>query len=144
MRKRNKRELKSKIKTSSISHSITLDVIGGDKMDKLKNNFMHAGDVFEKGKHLARLYQIKVTGDPDLDKLCENIKNVYEKASEGYVLFVAIRNIDEIRCKKPRVFLKEGIHSISNGHEWGLFRNILLDMGYKPKTNEHMIVESVS
>lgn len=142
MKKRNKRELK--IKTSPISHSIILDVIGGDKMDKMRNNFMHAVDVFEEGKHLARLFQMEVTGNPNLDKLCENIKNVYEKASEGYVLFVAIRSIDNIRCKESQIFLKEGIQSISNGYKWSLFRNILLDMGYNPKTNEHMIVESVS
>jgi hypothetical protein len=129
-------------------HEVVLDVFGGTKMQKFQNDFMHCGDVFEKGKHLAEHYQIVVTGNPNLEKLCENYKNAYEKASGGYILFVAIKSIDGKRTKEPKAYIKEGIQSISmvqNGElGWSLFKDLLTHLGYEVKTNQYMMVESVS
>lgn len=131
-----------------VQDEIVLDVFGGDKMLKLQNNFMHCGDVFEKGKHLSEHFKITITGKPNLDKLCENFKNSFEKASEGYILFVAIRSINGERCKEPKAYIKEGIQTLSmvqNGElGWSLFRDILSQLGYEVKTNQYMMVESVS
>jgi hypothetical protein len=130
------------------NHDVVLDVFGGDKMLKFQNEFMHCGDVFEKGKQLAEHFQIVVSGKPDLDKLCENFKNAFEKASEGYILFVAIRSIDGIRSKEPKAYIKEGIQTLSMmQHDtlgWSLFKDVLTHLGYEVKTNQYMMVESVS
>jgi hypothetical protein len=130
------------------SHEVVLDVFGGSKMMKFQNNFMHCGDVFEQGKQLAEHFQLTVTGNPNLDMLCENVKNAYEKAGEGYILFVAIRSIDGERSKEPKAYIKEGIQTLSmeqNGTlGWSLFKDILTHLGYEVKTNEHMMVETVS
>ena len=125
---------------------VTLDVFGGDKTAKFQNAFMHAGDVFENGKHFAYYFQVEIDGDPNLDKLCENLKNAYEQ-SGGYILFAAIRTIDGVKSKEPKAFIKEGIQTISmyqNGTlGWSLFNDLLIKLGYETKTNEYMMVESV-
>jgi hypothetical protein len=147
MRKKNPRKLKTNVNNigdKPIDHSIILDVICGDKMMKLQNNFMHACDVFEKGKHLGQHLQLEATGNPNMEKLCENVKNAYEQASEGYVLFIAIRTIDGERCKEPQAIFNKGIQTISDGSNFGLFKNILKQLGYEAETNEYMMVESIA
>lgn len=127
---------------------IVLDVLGGDKKSKFQNDFMHACDVFEKGKQYATYFQVTITGTPDLSKLCENFKNSYEQATDGYVIFVAIRSIDGIRSQIPHAFIKEYVQSISMINndgilKWGLFKDILTNLGYRSKHNERMFIESV-
>jgi hypothetical protein len=126
---------------------IILDVFGGGKIAKFQNDLMHAVDVFESGKHFAYYFQLEISGEPDLDKLCERLKNAYEQ-SGGYILFAAIRNINDIRSKEPKAYIKEGIQTIStyqnNVLGWSLFSDMLIKLGYKTVTNEYMMVESIS
>jgi hypothetical protein len=116
-------------------------------MTKFQNDFMHAGDVFEKGKQLAKFFQAEIKGDPNLDMVCENFKNAMDRAG-GYSVFVAIRSVDGERCTEPRAYIMEGVQTISmeqNGSlGWGLFKDMLETLGYTVETNEHMVVEKVS
>jgi hypothetical protein len=125
------------------SHEIIVDVFGGDKMAKLQNQFMHSADVFEGGKQFATYMQLTVTGNPDLDKLCERIKDSFEQIG-GYIIFAGIKSIDGVRVDKPRAYFKEGVQTISNGHQFGLFRDKLITLGYTPETNKHMMVTAVN
>jgi len=151
MRKKNPKKLKA-VDAAPVEavadHIITLDVFGGDKMIRMQDNFMHACDVFEKGKHYVSYFQMQVKGEPDMEKVCENAKNAFEQATGGYVVFIAIRDVDGMRCDQPRAVFKEGVQSLSmmrgGSLKWGLFRDILGDLGYKAETNEHMMVQSVS
>jgi regulator of RNase E activity RraA len=151
MRKRNPKKLKT-VDAAPVEavagHVVTLDVFGGDKMIKMQNDFMHASDVFERGKQLVKYFQMEIRGDPDMQKLCENAKNAFEKGTEGYVVFIAIRDVDGVRCDNPRAVFKEGVQTLSmerdSGLKWGLFKDILGQLGYKTETNEFMMVQSVS
>jgi hypothetical protein len=145
--KTNSTDLLSKKVDSPDDHTIILDVFGGDKMMKNQNEFMHAGDVFEKGKELAQYFQIVITGNPNLNKICFNLRDAYHKA-DGYVLFAAINSIDGKRTKDPKPYIKEGIQTLSIEQKgtlsWNLFKNILEQLGYNVETNQYMMVENIS
>lgn len=118
--------------------TIILDVIHGDH--KL-NAFMHASDVFEDGKQLGEHMTFEVKGTPDLDKLCVNMKELFEKADRN-VSFVAIRTIDGVRVE-PKAYFRPNTQSISDGHRFGLFKEMLEQIGYKVETTKFMQVTSV-
>jgi hypothetical protein len=121
-----------------INKKIILDVVHGDaKM----NAFMHAADVFEYGKQLGELQSFEVAGDPDLDKLSENIKELFEKVDRN-VSFVGIRTIDGVRVE-PRPYIRPDTQSISDGHNFGLFKELLEALGYKVETTQYMQVTTV-
>jgi hypothetical protein len=139
---------------------ITLDIIGGDPAMKMQDEFMHACDVFEKGKRLGEVMAMSVsankntnnnkTDDPNpdptldetLEKICQHVKDTFTKAG-GFALFVAVREIDGKRCLTPHACFEEGIQTISNGNKFGLFKNYLEILGYKAETDEHMHVIKV-
>ena len=119
---------------------ILLDVMYGDKM---MNEFMHHADVFEPSKQLAAHHQIELTGENiNLDKTCHVMFSALT-SNDKNVVFVAIRSVDGIRYvhdDKETYYIMPGINSISNGHNWGLFKDHLLTLGYITKTDERMRV----
>jgi len=120
---------------------VTLDIFEGDST---LNAFMHASDVFEKGKQLAEASQlefdIEVDGEPDMDKIIENVKTVYE-TNKRNVIFLSIREVDGKKVNHYPLYLKAGVQSISDGHKFGLFKDWLEHIGYETRTNEFMVVE---
>lgn len=129
---------------------ITVDIIGGNEKTKFINEFMHYGDVFENGKHYCCWFSLTVEGTPDLNKLIPNIVNAWENkdGAKGYVIFAAIRSIDDIRVKDPKAYLKEGVQSLSmiiNGKlSWVKFSDFLKHLGYKAHYDNHFVVKDVS
>jgi hypothetical protein len=124
------------------SQNIIIDLFFGDEMMKFQNDIIHAGDIFEKNKHLAKYACISIVGTPDLDKLCMNIKKSYEKAG-GYVLFACIRDFNKNNSPKYPYYLKEGIQSISNGTSFYVFKDALVHLGYTPEYDEHLIITKI-
>jgi hypothetical protein len=122
------------------SFSVELDLFYGDGF---KNDFMHACDMFERGKQLATYEQFVVTGKPDLENLCENTKNALEKLGKN-VVFVGIRNIDGKRINDPKPYIKPLTQTISNGKQFGLFKEMLEQLKYKVEVDEFMQVLLVS
>jgi hypothetical protein len=128
---------------------ITVDLIGGNTTAKFINQFMHAGDVFEKGKYFVTCAQLEIDGTPDLNQLIPNIVKAWESKEymNGYVVFAAINSIDKKRCIEPRPYLKEGVQTLSmhtNGKlVWCLFRDYLKCIGYKPIVDKNMSVTDV-
>ena len=128
--------------------TIELDFLGGDKRAKFTNEFMHAADMFEKGKQLAAHDRFVVTGNPNIKTLCKTIADAHAKAG-GYAVFVGIRKINGKRVNKAHAWFMEGVQSITMKQEgqelgWTLFKNILEQLDYVAKTDEHMRVTSVS
>jgi hypothetical protein len=126
--------------------NIILDVLCSDKF---RNDFMHYTDVFEEGKQLAEFhaYEIEATGNPNLNKFCENFKNSLEEAGKQNVVFVAIRKMnDEFHPNYPKYF-KPNVQTLSihqNGTlGWTLFKNILKNLQYNVTTDERMRVISI-
>jgi len=120
------------------NNKIELDLFYGDDF---KNRFMHAADVFEQGKQLAEYNQFVVTGTPDLNKLCDNMKNALEKTGKNVVL-VAIRSINGKRVT-PRPYIKPNVQTISDGKKFGLFKDMLERIGYKVDVSECMQVINI-
>lgn len=123
---------------------IEIDFLGGNKQAKFMNEFMHCGDVFESGKQLAIHDRFTVMGNDcvNLEKLCERIANAYEQAG-GYAVFVGIRSIDDKSVDNSYAWFMKDVQSISMGKKWGLFKDILEQLGYKVETDEHMRVISI-
>ncbi len=133
MMKKNKKEVKEELK-------VELDLFYGDK--KL-NDFMHYADVFERGKQLADYEQFIITGNPNLEKICENVKNALEGTDKN-VVFVAIRNINGERVDDPKAYIKPNTQTISMGKKFGLFKDLLETLKYKVQVSQNMEVLSVS
>jgi hypothetical protein len=119
---------------------IVLDVICGDKRI---NQFMHYGDVFESGKQYGEYAEITIEGEPNLDKLPENIRTSLEAVGQD-VLFVSIATIDGIAPKKDYIFFKPGIQTISLGKKYSLFKDVLSVLGYNSITDKQMYVIKIS
>lgn len=130
-------------------HVILLDLFCRNEFSGKINLFMHYADTFETGKELVEFKQIIVTGDPNLDNLTNLIKETFEKVKYD-VIFIAINSINGERCSNPRAIIKDGVQTLSmdqdgNGKlSWGLFKDILNQLGYYAKTDKHMHVKSVS
>lgn len=118
---------------------IILDVIHGDAK---KNNFMHWADMFESGKQLGKHEQYVITGTPDLKKVALIFKDALEKSGRN-VSFVGIRSINNKQPKSPEAYFRPDTQSISDGHNWGLFKNLLEGLGYEVETSQYMHVTSV-
>ena len=65
------------------------------------------------------------------------ISNVKEKRN---LVFLGIREVDGVLTNKYKPFIQEGVQSISDGHQWGMFHKMLEKIGYKVETNQHMVV----
>lgn len=143
-----KRKLKSITKKEPKEElEIIVDILGGNEMAKFTNDMMHAADMFEKGKQLATHESLIVKGTPDLSKLCKLIKDGWEKAG-GYVVFVGIRTVNGKRPNNSYSYFMEGVQSISMKQKnkplaWGLFKDILSQMGYEVETDESMKVINI-
>jgi hypothetical protein len=130
------------------NYTIVLDMIGGTHHDKLVDQFMHMGDVFEKGKRFGTHCEIVITcsNDPTAEQLimiCKQIKAAME-SEKGYVLFIAVKSVNGKRIEDPQAIIEEGIQTISDGKKWGLFRDHLLVRGYQAETNEFMCVTKIT
>jgi len=124
---------------------ILFDIFEGDD---LQNKFMHYCDVFEEGKQLVEYCQAEMEfTENENDKLTLNdfnnltvtLKTSYEHAGRN-IVFVSIREVDDKKTNEYLPFIKEGVQTISTGHQWGMFHNMLEQIGYKVETNEHMAV----
>jgi len=121
---------------------VSIDIIQGDK--KI-NEFMHAADVFEKGKQLGEHQNMnfEITGK-DEPNWQEIVDKIFESSSKEFnILFVSIREIDGKTPKESFVRFKEGVQSISNGKQWGLFSDCLNQLGYQCEVNDIMHVTSI-
>lgn len=122
--------------------NVTIDLIMGDKM---MNHFMHAADMFEDFKQLGKYSQIVLpvgSDGPAIQKLTTAItKHITD--SKMNPIFVSIRQVGPLLTNDFERYIKPGISVISDGHKWGMFHQILKDLGYKVETDEHMRVLSV-
>lgn len=115
------------------------------------DEFMHAADLFGESKRFVSYskFELKlgVIDDSVIQELF--LKFVEEVESDGsYIVFAAVKSVDG-KDPKERVFkLMPGINTVSvyqyNDLKWGLLSDVLKRLGYKVKTDERMIVESVS
>lgn len=117
---------------------VQVDIIHGDKV---RDDFMHACDIFEKGKILADYESYEVSGEPDLDKLTETMQKTFEQAGR-VVAFVSIRTIDGVKNTKYPAYIKPEVQTISNGRSFGLFHKMLKQLGYTVETDEYVKVTS--
>jgi hypothetical protein len=118
----------------------TMDIIVGDS--KI-NEYMHSLDVFEKGKYVASLHQIVVSGENlPLDFLVDHIKNAYEKVGSASVVFVSICSADGVFTANYSPFIKPNVQTISNGTQYGRFKDQISGIGYEVETDEFMHVLS--
>ncbi len=128
------------MKTTEKRIEVILDVFTSNA---LQNDFMHASDVFEQSKQLASHDFVKISGTPEMnfEKMAETVVNAYKEAGQN-VVFVCIRMIDGVWCNKYPAYLMQGVNSISNGNQWGLFKDMLETLGYHVEYNERMQVLS--
>ena len=65
----------------------------------------------------------------------------------GYTVFVGIRKINGKKVNNPYTWFMDGVQSISikhgDGLGWGLFKDILSQLGYTAQTDEYMRVVAV-
>lgn len=119
---------------------VILDVIAGDGM---RNKFMHYADMFEDSKQLGEYQQMTVSGKPEMDinNISRNMKDALEKVGMN-VVFVSVRQVGPTLTNDYERYIKPGTSSISNGHKWGMFHELLKQLGYEVETNERMQVIS--
>jgi len=118
---------------------IILDVIHGNAK---QNDFMHWADVFEAGKQLGELEQVLITGNPEMKQVCLILKEAYEKSGRN-VSFIGVRSVNGKQPKTAETYFRPGTQSISNGHNWGLFKKLLEGLGYEAEVSDNMCVTSV-
>lgn len=125
--------------------TIEFDMFYGDKM---QNDFMHACDVFERGKQLGTFspFSMELTIEVGKEeKVRENIQKIFdhfvEATKEKYnLIFVSIRKIDGEPTNEFQPYLKEGVQTISNGHGYGMFHEMLKKIGYEVEHSQYMEV----
>lgn len=122
---------------------VVLDILGGYKEDKFINEFMHAADVYEEGKQYAQYFQLIVEGTPNLNELIPNILKTYNQLN-GYIVFAAIRSIDDKRCNDHKGYFMENVQTISLNVDgtlkFCLFKDLLKYLGYDCLTDQKMYV----
>lgn len=116
---------------------VILDIFEGDAT---LNSFMHSCDVFKKGKQLANGCQLEIEGEPNVDKLTDTIKSAFEQNKRN-VVFISVREVDGKLVNHYPQYLKSGVQTISDGQKFGLFKDMLAQIGYEVKTNKHVVVE---
>ena len=75
----------------------------------------------------------------DFNQVIIKLKLSLEEVKRN-VVFIGIREVDDKKTNEYLPFIKEGVQTISTGHQWGMFHNMLEQIGYKVETNEHMAV----
>lgn len=113
---------------------IIIDAIVGEKK---RNDFMHACDVFESFKHLGEYMCLKATASEGFvpSEFIEKVKKQFESGDVN-VIFISIKSIDGTLNKDYPPYIKPGVSSISNGHQFGLFDNMLKSLGYTVETDQ--------
>lgn len=108
---------------------LTVDILGGEEIDKFINNLMHCADLFNKDKKISKKYTMEIIGDPNIKDLCINIKNSFEKMG-GYVLFVGIKDTNNYYIKKniKTITLKKQNKLVSFS-----FKDFVISLGYNLK-----------
>lgn len=120
---------------------ITFDVFSGNK---LTNELMHSADIFDSSKQLATYRKIKFIDDKKaltLDKWLVLFKEILEKADEN-VIFLSIREIDGQPNNEFQPYILENINSLSTGHKFGVFEDMLDRIGYDVESDERRRVKS--
>lgn len=131
--------------SGNTSYLVTLDWFINDKpaIDEL----MHAFDVFEAGKRVAvyseTTISFKAPADYDFNRLVDGIIEQGKKNNKMAVIFVAIKAINGKLPEKDFIRFQSGVQSISDGLKWGVFANMLGQLGYDVETDEHMHVTKV-
>ena len=125
---------------------VLVDFFGGNRMAGQIDKLMHAADLYESGKIFACYDSVVVVGKPDLNALCKHYKAAWEETG-GYVVFVGIRSINNVRGKGYPLYFKEEIQSLSMVRKgdlcWVLFKDALEALGYEVETDKSMHVTKV-
>jgi hypothetical protein len=119
---------------------LIIDAIIGDKFI---NDFMHSGDVFEQGKQLGKLETWELEGENIL--VFEVLKPFLKayKEDKKHVIFLGLRSMDGKPVENFEHYFMKGVQTISNGHKFGLFRDLLKGLGYQVEVDENMRVTRV-
>lgn len=124
---------------------LTYDMFYGDRQ---LNAFMHAADVFEKGKQLANFQRFdmefeleedsRVATSEDIQKIFDHLREATTK--EYNLVFLSIRAVDGVATNEFEPYIKEGVQSISDGKGWGMFHEMLKRIGYDVEHTQFMQV----
>ena len=135
------------LKQCEIIFDIVMASDGMALMDKL----MHGCDIFDKNKRLAIVIGIKAYGRGEVTDVVLNhiisstVKTINDKG--GKVYFCGANSVDGVRKINPPIYFEKGISQLSmvakSGLGWGLFKDILIELGYSPKTDKNMVVTSI-
>lgn len=126
-----------------------VDFLGGNRQTRFMDEFMHAADMIEPGKKYVcyEQYSIECSEISMLEDFCGKFARAHNDAG-GHAVFVGIRSIDGKKPEKPLVWFAEGVHSLSmlqdGKHGWGLFKDILTQLGYEATTDDRMRVISIN
>ena len=124
---------------------IRFDAIYGDKQI---NEFMHACDVFEKGKQLADYKPFTVILSFEKGRENPNDENIM-KIFDGFIqvtsktynlVFFAITIIDGKPTNRFKPYIKKDVQSITTGYDWGMFNKLLETIGYEVEHTQFMQV----
>ena len=130
----------------STEKKVVLNVIGATEKEALYNKLLHSADLFESGKRLVSVYTYTVTGDPDLNKLCERISDAI-RGSGGYAVFVGIKAINGQFVDGYPTWVDKDVNSVSiiqaNSLKWCLLKDMIAQLGYSPTTDKNMRVIKV-
>lgn len=118
---------------------IHFDLIYGHKR---MQSLMRALDLTDKDKKLfGSCYTL--TFDAKEKLLKEEIEEVIEAVKESLIgagaeiAFIGFRSLTI-----EAVYIRENIQTISNGEKWGLFKDVLEQLGYTVTTSSNMCVTS--
>ena len=104
---------------------------------------MHAGDVFEQGKQLGELETWELEGENILVfEVLKSFLKAYEE-NKKQVVFLGLRSMDDKPVENFEHYFMKGVQTISNGHKFGLFRDLLKGLGYHVEVDENMRVTRV-
>ena len=127
---------------------IVVDTFGTYKMLELQQQFLRGADVFEPGKRLVTFdrYDCEVHPFSTAESIAQKFKDAFKHVG-GQAVFIGVRPVESNDAHLAGCWVAEGVQSIaiqqSGKLRWGVFANILRQMGYDVETNKNMIVKIV-
>ena len=128
--------------------SIVVDTFGTDKMLELQQQFLRGADVFEPGKRLVTFdrYDCEVHPFSTAESIAQKFKDAFQHVG-GQAVFIGVRPVESKDAHLAGCWVAEGVQSIaipqSGKLKWGIFADILTQMGYDVETNKNMGVQTV-
>ena len=132
---------------------LNIDIISAYR---IQNEFMHFCDVFEKGKQLGEHERLNLiitykknmkvenrTSKDYFNKLIIDLKNAFSKAGAKNIVFLNIISINNKTVDFLKPYILPDVQTISNGHQFVMFHQLLEQIGYEVKTNKYMAVTKV-